>query len=86
MRTQRASRTPGDYIEIGVVIILLGLFASGLAAVMTETLELLWFNAASGLVGLIIMQVGVIAKGVSIGVRTATEGRSDRPIVERVRQ
>ena len=70
--------TPGDYIGIGLLVAVAGAAVVGLAAAVTETAELLWLATIPSVIGGVIMQIGVIAWGVAVGVRTATTGRSVR--------
>jgi hypothetical protein len=65
-------RTPGDFLGWGVAVILFGCAFVALLAAVTETTELLWLAIAPAVVGGVLLQIGIVAWGVHVGVRTAT--------------
>ena len=65
-------RTPGDFLGWGAAVILIGCSIVTLLAGVAETAELLWLAVVPGVVGGVILQIGVVAWGVNVGVRTAT--------------
>jgi hypothetical protein len=68
-------RTPGDFLGWVAAVTLTGCAIVTLLAGLTETVELLWLAVIPGVVGGVLLQIGVVALGVHIGVRTATARR-----------
>lgn len=71
--------TPGDYIGYGLLVIVLGAVAAGVASAVAETVALLWIAAVPAAIGGVIMQIGVIGWGVCIGVRAAQQDGRTHP-------
>jgi hypothetical protein len=65
---------------LGLLVAVLGV-AAGLAAAVAETVALLWIATIPSVIGGVIMQIGVVAWGVRVGMRTARmdEYEASRP-------
>jgi hypothetical protein len=63
--------TPGDYVGYGLLVAVVGGVIAALAAAVTGTNALLWLTVPPAVVAAFMIQIGVIAWGVRVGMNAA---------------